>query len=205
MVSFHKLTGGGNTLTGEHIDDSSSMKREGRWAAQRNLVEHIARIATMMTPEDEGVSLRFINQDVDRSSNLSFQDIQDILKSTSWHPSGDTQIGTHLRSKILEPMVYRKLGVTKTPIRPLLISVITDGAPSQENETEFEDAILECGDTLEATGYPRDCTFLFSLALLCATANCGRTARCQVPDQPSGDRKCRHEISQPPQRNPRTG
>lgn len=139
-----------------YCDDSSSMKREGRWAAQRNLVERIARITTRLVPENKGVLLRFINQDVNKSSNLSFREIQDILESMSWHPSGDSQIGTYLRSKILKPMIYSKFGATKTFNNQLLISIITDGAPSQEKETDFEDAILECGDMLETAGYPRD-------------------------------------------------
>ncbi|RSL83664.1 hypothetical protein CEP52_016661 [Fusarium oligoseptatum] len=69
-------------------------------------------------------------------------------------PDGNTPIGTNLKSKILEPLVYSKL--PNDLKRPLLISVITDGAPSHEPRRTFIDAIAECGDKLEAAGLPRE-------------------------------------------------
>lgn len=74
---------------------------------------------------------RFINQDVDDSSNLTLAGIGNVLELMSWKPGGNTEIGTYLRSKILEPLVYSKLE-PKSLERPLLISVITDGMPSGE-------------------------------------------------------------------------
>ncbi|KAH7102980.1 hypothetical protein BKA62DRAFT_698225 [Auriculariales sp. MPI-PUGE-AT-0066] len=137
-----------------YCDDSSSMKRDGRWEAQTDLVKKIAQITTRILPEGDGVALRFINQDVDNAWDLSLQSITGILDGISWQQGGDTAIGTYLKSKILQPLVYDKLE-PKSLARPLLVSVITDGMPSQEKDSELVDTIKECGDKLEQAGYPR--------------------------------------------------
>ncbi|EJD34338.1 hypothetical protein AURDEDRAFT_189021 [Auricularia subglabra TFB-10046 SS5] len=139
-----------------YCDDSSSMKRDNRWDAQTALVKRIAQITTRILPEGGGVALRFINQDVDASPNLSSKQIGDIMARTRWAPNGNTEIGTHLRAKILQPMVYSKLE-SKTLARPLLVSIMTDGMPSKEPDNTLVNAIKECGDTLQGAGYPREC------------------------------------------------
>ncbi|EXX56772.1 hypothetical protein RirG_213100 [Rhizophagus irregularis DAOM 197198w] len=131
------------------------MKRDGRWDSQKRLVDRIAKITTRILPEGQGVALRFINQDVDNNSNLTLAEIRNILEPMSYMPGGNTEIGTYLRSKILEPLVYSKLE-SKSLERPLLISVITDGMPEGEKSSEFVDAILECGNKLEGAKYPRE-------------------------------------------------
>lgn len=130
------------------------MRFHGRWDAQRKLVERITRITTRILPEGEGVALRFINQDEDESSSLTFERIGDILKRMSWS-EGNTDIGTYLKSKILEPLVYSKLE-SQSLERPLLISVITDGMPKPEKKSEFVNAIVECGNKLADANYPRE-------------------------------------------------
>ncbi|EWG41422.1 hypothetical protein FVEG_03546 [Fusarium verticillioides 7600] len=133
---------------------NSSMKREGRWANQKALIGRIAKITTKILPDGEGVALRFINQDIDNSSNLSFDQISSIIQPMSWQPDGDTDIGTNLKRKILEPLVYAKIA-NKTFDRPLLVSISTDGMPEPENKQELANAIVECGDKLEAANLPR--------------------------------------------------
>ena len=70
----------------------------------------------------------------------------------TWKPGGDTPIGTNLRSKILQPMVYSKLP-TKSLERPLLISIITDGMPDADDDPKLADAILECRAMLQEERY----------------------------------------------------
>ena len=135
------------------------MKRDGRWDAQVQLVKRITRITTRILPEGDGVALRFINQNVDNSDKLSFLEIGNIMEKMSWQRNGDTPIGTYLKSKILEPLVYSKLQ-PQTLARPLLISVITDGMPSQEKDEAFVEAIKECGIKLEQAGYPRESEYI---------------------------------------------
>lgn len=131
------------------------MKREGRWDNQKELVKHIAQITTRILPDKEGVALRFINRDVDSTSNLSLDKIAQIMNPMLWQPGGDTAIGTYLKRKILEPLVYSKIKVNDLD-RPLLVSIITDGMPEPEGKSELADAIVECGNKLEAAGYPRE-------------------------------------------------
>ncbi|CAG8711758.1 7144_t:CDS:2, partial [Dentiscutata erythropus] len=149
--------------------DSSSMKRDGRWDSQKKLIDQIIDITTKILPEGQGVALRFINQDVDNNSNLTLAEIRNILEPMSYKEGGNTEIGTYLKSKILEPLVYSKLE-SKSLERPLLISVITNGMPEEEKSSEFVDAILECGNKLEDT-------------------------RCEVHSWPDRDGKGRSKVS----------
>jgi len=150
------------------IDDSGSMHREDRWESQKNLVERIARITTRVLPPKEGVALRFINQEVPNSSNLRLGDIENILKPMKWDPNGNTDIGTHLRSKILKPLVYDKLGsVPKSLERPLLISILTDGGPQPESKSMLKNVIVECSQMLNAAKYPRESEYSHSTCASC--------------------------------------
>ncbi|RGP62532.1 ankyrin repeat [Fusarium longipes] len=140
-----------------YCDDSSSMKDsnkcEHRWTAQNELINRIARVTTRILPEGEGVYLRYISQTIEHSDSLKFEEIPRAIQTLK--PSGNTPIGTNLKTKILEPLVYSKLPYGLK--RPILISVITDGAPTKsvEKESTFVEAIEECGDRLEKNGLPR--------------------------------------------------
>lgn len=129
------------------------MRLGRRWDSQKKLVQRITKITTRILPEGEGVALRFINRDLNNSSKLTFEEIGTIMDS--WQPNGDTKIGTHLKSKILEPLVYSKIEEENLE-RPLLITIITDDMPSSEDPSQLAKAILECGDRLQHAGYPRE-------------------------------------------------
>jgi hypothetical protein len=136
------------------------MKRDDRWNAQKKLIQRITKVTTQILPEGEGVALRFINQKVDNSSNLTLDGIRRIMNSTSWDPSGNSEIGTNLKSKVLEPLVYSKIK-DKNLERPLLVSIFTDGIPEPlENNYELVRVILECGNMLQNAGYPRKSTYV---------------------------------------------
>ncbi|CAG9980544.1 unnamed protein product [Clonostachys byssicola] len=128
------------------------MKREGRWDSQNQLINRIARVTTRILPEGEGVYMRYINQEIRNSDSLKFEELLDVVKPLIL--GGDTPIGTNLKSKVLQPLVYNKL--PNNLKRPLLVSVITDGMPEPEPKNTFVDAIAECGDKLEAAGLPRE-------------------------------------------------
>lgn len=135
------------------------MGREGRFAFQKRLVERITQITTRILPEGEGVALRFINRSVDdASSNLALAQVGNILKSMALKTNGRSEIGTNLKAKILEPLVYSKIKAKQLE-RPLLIFIMTDGMPEPENESELVNAILECGEKLQDAGYPRESAF----------------------------------------------
>ncbi|KAF5319518.1 hypothetical protein D9619_008712 [Psilocybe cf. subviscida] len=143
-----------------YCDDSASMQRDNRWADQAELVKRITRITTRILPDGDGVALRFINQDLTVMNlgdvdTLDNQGIARAMNGLQWQPRGDTPIGTSLKSKILEPMIYSQL-LSKTLARPYLISVMTDGMPSREKDETFVEAIKECGDKLQEANYPRE-------------------------------------------------
>ncbi|EFW99766.1 transcription factor [Grosmannia clavigera kw1407] len=137
-----------------YCDDSSSMKRQSRWENQKQLVERLTKIITRVLPVGEGVTLRFINRELAAAdSSLTAESVNQILGPMTWQPGGDTPIGTNLRSKILEPLVYAKIA-DKTFSRPLLVVVITDGMPEPESNSALTGAILECGRKLKEAQYP---------------------------------------------------
>jgi len=106
------------------------MSEENRYEYLIRLVTRIARIATKIVPDDTGVDLCFIN------NNLA----------------------SNLRKKILKPLVYDIIDSTTStsPIpfkRPLLVCIITDGHPMQEGRNVLRDEIVTCKRKLEAKGY----------------------------------------------------
>ncbi len=135
---------------------------EKRWENQKALALRIARTTTRILPDGEGVALRFINQTTEESTSLDLEGIGQVLNSI--RPQGDTAIGTMLRARILEPLVYKPLAAG-TLKRPLLVSILTDGGPMPEAKGMLASVIVECGNELVRKGRPRDCTFSFPLGL----------------------------------------
>lgn len=135
-----------------------------RWDNQKKLVEQISKVTTMVLPDGEGVALRFINQDVDDSSSLSLEGIGQIIENMKWQDEGNTQIGTYLRSKILQPLVYNRIDAGNLE-RPLLISILTDGKPSYEEEDTLVNVIVDCGRKLEDARLPRESKIPFTKLL----------------------------------------
>jgi hypothetical protein len=165
------------------------MNRQGRWESQRELIKRIARIATTVLPDDEGVELCFINQNVGSASNLSVEDLQRITEPL--RPRGDTPIGTSLKSKILQPLVYQKLEAGSFE-RPLLITIITDGMPEPEPRDTLVNAIVECGQRLEEKGFPRNCKYLF--AWFSKTCRANNWNRREIRDRPSWHSGCGDQV-----------
>ncbi|KAH2909678.1 hypothetical protein KXW25_003865 [Aspergillus fumigatus] len=135
-----------------YCDDSSSMREEMRWQAQRELVKRITNIATQLVPEDKGVHLRFINRAEPGWDDLRSEAIEENM---TFEPSGNTQIGTKLRDKILQPFIYDVLNRGIPLERPYLIMMITDGCPTAEAENTLKDVVMECGRKLREKGHER--------------------------------------------------
>ncbi|KAK2882523.1 hypothetical protein FQN49_000249 [Arthroderma sp. PD_2] len=137
------------------IDDSSSMRSDNRAEHQIDIVERIANIATRIIPDDEGVKVRFINRNTDITIyKRNLDELRVIMEAEQ--PNGPTEIGTNLKRKVLDTLVYQPLAA-KSLKRPVLVSIITDGRPEgwQERTDTLKKAILECGKALEAGGYDR--------------------------------------------------
>ncbi|MCJ1356717.1 MAG: hypothetical protein MMC33_006712 [Icmadophila ericetorum] len=141
-----------------YCDDSGSMgdpkDSDSRARSQVELVRRMARICTKIVPDDEGVDLFYIHS----NGVLNAREAQLLPVMERTVTRKNTPIGTRLKQKILDPYVYRVIeGSDKQFKQPLLISIITDGAPNGEendNNKALEEAILTCIDTLKKNGYP---------------------------------------------------
>jgi hypothetical protein len=136
---------------------------ENRWENQKSLALRIAKTMTRILPDGEGVALRFINQRTNESPSLNLEGIGKVLDSV--RPNGNTPIGTTLQEHILEPLVFKPLAAG-TLRRPLLVSILTDGAPESENMDTLANVIVNCGKKLEKNKYPLDCTFSFPFGFI---------------------------------------
>ncbi|KAL7915089.1 hypothetical protein GGI35DRAFT_436042 [Trichoderma velutinum] len=135
-----------------YCDDSGSMKQGTRQSDQIDLVRRVARISTLLVPDDFGAGLLFINDKRDMDPKLNAEQVEQIMKATKL--GGKTRIGTQLEQKILKPLVYDVIREGKKIERPILISCITDGCASGENGNKFRDTIVDCIQFLVDHDYP---------------------------------------------------
>lgn len=100
------------------------MNRNGRIPALKALLARVSKITTEL--DTDGIDIRFLNSTNDAGFNnlRTTADIQNAVAQVAFR--GDTRIGTTLRKKILEPLVYAKIR-TKSLQRPVLVTIITDG------------------------------------------------------------------------------
>lgn len=131
-----------------------------RYTDQRDLVIRIARVATKLLPRElGGIDLRFIND----PTLYQNQDSNSVAGALGSLYGGSTNIGTNLRAKVLDDLVYKVISTGATFKRPLLVCTITDGSPYPENMETFKEAIVECKNKLVAANYdPTSVMFLIS-------------------------------------------
>ncbi|QSS51051.1 ankyrin repeat protein [Histoplasma capsulatum var. duboisii H88] len=136
-----------------YCDDSGSMRGE-LWEKQAELVKRITGIATRADPNNRGLYFRLINEDLSFADNLDGDAILRTLGKIV--PHGNTQLGTQLRKRILDPIIRRPL-YAGTPLeRPYLIMIITDGCPTLEPSDQLRNVILDCSQFLGDKGYRKD-------------------------------------------------
>ena len=133
-----------------YCDDSTSMRAGSRADTQSSLVSRIARIATKVAPDEARLDLHFINRD--SFTNCDAQQVEDIIGIIN--PNGGSALGTSLRKKILNPLVYDIIQTGEHLKRPILIFTITDGSPTDERYGTFKKEIVQCREALKAAGYP---------------------------------------------------
>lgn len=129
------------------------MNVEDRWRKQAELVKRITDITNRAVPDNKGVYLRFINRNTPDANNL---DSDAVVQRLNFIPNGPTPIGTKLRKRILDPLIYSVINAGKQLERPYLVMIITDGCPWDEPEDQLRTSILECSKLLEANGHRRD-------------------------------------------------
>lgn len=131
----------------------SGQKERTRVNDQQDMVRRVTRISTSVVPSGYGTSLQFINFVRDIHDNkLNLLQVEAIMNSVK--PKGHTEIGTNLKKKILKPLVYDVIKNNKRLERPILVSCITDGCPSDKDPKAFKKEILKCIEFLKNHGYP---------------------------------------------------
>ncbi|RAH76785.1 hypothetical protein BO86DRAFT_442395 [Aspergillus japonicus CBS 114.51] len=158
-----------------YIDDSGSMN----WAlggenatgtkrieAARVLVSELMDILDWVNPEAQAgrgtTSIRFINKTVSNADNLTSTQVKEQMNQLN--PSGGTPLGTNLRTKILNPLVYDVINGKKDLNAPYLILTIGDGAPnSGDTNDTFRNEVASAANFLQANKYsPPAVKFTFS-------------------------------------------
>ncbi|KAJ0417681.1 hypothetical protein BJY00DRAFT_315629 [Aspergillus carlsbadensis] len=148
-----------------YCDDSGSMSDTGpwrnneqRWRKQRELVKRITSITNRAVPNNRrhGAHLRMINANLYNADNLDSDAVTQIISSMYPNPNHSTPIGTNLKRKILDPLVYSVIKSGRKLERPYLILVLTDGCPWMEPEDAFRNAIVDCARFLDRNGYRKD-------------------------------------------------
>lgn len=75
--------------------------------SQRELVKRMTRITTKLVPDGKGVGLRFINVPTSWGNQLNEAGVEKAMAGV--RPRGGTKIGTMLKQKILQPLIYDRL------------------------------------------------------------------------------------------------
>lgn len=93
--------------------------------------------------DDDGIDLRFMNQDPPPNMTSGIKSEQQIEQLMSNHRfSGLTPMGTNLRKKVVDDIFLRNLRGGRMR-KPLLVIVITDGQPAGEPQTAVFDTVRE--------------------------------------------------------------
>lgn len=100
------------------------MKGGRRWKTLKETVERLLPIATRLN--EKGIALRFINSNCDSDPKWTNMDAYTAEQELELiKPSGSTNIGHALVTKIITPMLAEMKA--KSTFDPILISIITDG------------------------------------------------------------------------------
>ncbi len=105
------------------------MTTENRIWALKDTLRRVAEFATILTPE--GISVRFLNHRDDNNGQFdNLKTVEEIERQIATVEfNGDTRLGEHLDSKIVQPMIIQK-AAAETLTKPVIVVLITDGEVS---------------------------------------------------------------------------
>ncbi|OGM41671.1 hypothetical protein ABOM_009990 [Aspergillus bombycis] len=143
-------------------NDTSSSKRVD---AAKHLVGELMDILDWVNPDAlQGIgttSIRFINRDVGNADKLTSDQIKQHMSQMTL--PGGTPLGTNLRSKILNPLIYNPINANQDLRAPYLIMTIGDGVPNGETRDTFRNEIVGAANFLKGAKYsPEAVKFTFS-------------------------------------------
>lgn len=103
------------------------MNKGDRIKVLEDTCQRVSQIAGLLQPQ--GVYLRFLNHKNDRHFNnlTDPEDIQSKMGAVKY--SGKTRLGTVLKNKIIEPLIFEKANSRQLE-RPIITVIVTDGCVS---------------------------------------------------------------------------
>ncbi|GAA5904391.1 hypothetical protein JCM8208_004182 [Rhodotorula glutinis] len=135
-------------------DDSASMsfaENGSRIDDMRLVLSKVSHASALF--DDDGIEIRWLNSKKEGNGIKSEAQAIDLMSKIKFNRA--TPLGSSLRSKILEPLVYKK--VKKHALKkPLLVVIITDGEPTGEPRDTIVKAIVEARNILAKTPYTPD-------------------------------------------------
>ncbi|KAI9001754.1 hypothetical protein DFJ74DRAFT_647570 [Hyaloraphidium curvatum] len=147
-----------------YVDDSGSMEyynpQDGRKDDLNVLVNIIANIVTVY--DDDGISLRFFNSNIERDGIRTTADVQSAISQVKFN--GMTPLGTNLDRRVIQPHIVGPARSNQLR-KPVLVIILTDGQPEGEegnNPRKVFDVIRNCKTALSSSRYgPGSAEFQF--------------------------------------------
>ncbi|KAK6518915.1 hypothetical protein TWF281_003605 [Arthrobotrys megalospora] len=138
-------------------DDSGSMNAPTtsnssmtRIHSQKQIVERIADITSILMPDDGGIYVRFLNRKV-TWDKLGKDEVNHKLGFIE--PDGGTPLGAAFKREVIDPFIVGNIEAGKQLESPYLICIITDGAPNRGEDQVFVQELKKCLELLEENGY----------------------------------------------------
>ncbi|BGP20004.1 hypothetical protein JCM10213v2_008137 [Rhodosporidiobolus nylandii] len=138
-----------------YLDDSASMAfPEWQGARLDELRFVVGRIATAAGLFDaDGIQVRWMNSKKEGNGYTTQQQALDLISKVKFNRG--TPLGTSLHEKVLEPLVLKPAKKNKLK-KPVLIVIVTDGAPTGEPKDTIVRVIKSAQDALDKTPYTAD-------------------------------------------------
>lgn len=137
------------------IDDSGSMLEGSKWRDLQAIVQQIVEITTQF--DTDGIQIEFMNSSVRADNVASPADLHNIFSRV--RPMGFTPLASALESKVLDPYYEMLRATPAANVKPMVIYVCTDGAPTTERGLKtYQPTFTMLGkmdSTLQSLGLPR--------------------------------------------------
>ncbi|KAK0194267.1 hypothetical protein F5146DRAFT_427291 [Armillaria mellea] len=128
------------------VDDSGSMKGEGRWLIAGEALAELAYVAAQY--DGDGIEIQFLNSPVVKHGLKTKEEILQLFHSIT--PGGLTPIGSKLDS-LITPYIeeYKKLRHTDQQPKPVNYILLTDGVPTDSKPLTPEEVIVKAAKALD--------------------------------------------------------
>ncbi|KAG0284225.1 hypothetical protein BGZ96_011380 [Linnemannia gamsii] len=140
------------------VDDSSSIRTRNEDDGRLDDLEMIASILAEVSAlfDDDGIDIEFLNNEEKYRGIREGKIASQILHDLEFR--GKTKLGQALHQKV-HRRFFHKSSSTDTSLKmkkPVLVFIITDGAPAGEPEKNLEKQIRKARKYLDDEGYPPD-------------------------------------------------